>query len=561
VKFLLFFVFQIFSLFSIQGQSSYPYLSGYTWAFFCDWRLLNEDYGSHSESFRPELVNQGDTIFVDYTCLEIFAREYLPRIQNQVILITGNYGYGADLPMPGPYGNLLESPKIAAWLVQNLDREKSEKLIPIPMGIANRHWPHGNTDLLNQWMERPSVRTTLTYINLTPRPERMDCINHFRKMGFRFEESKSFDAYLSDLLHTKFVISPRGNALDSHRTWESLLMGCYPVVLSSTLDPLYQDLPVVIVNSWSEVTAEFLEEKDRELSAKTWNRDLLFAPHWFQRVKGIQFKVRHSVAESIRNIDFLDGFPSCCYLCEADTNRLGKLCKKLYESYQRDFTISDDYQIPNLIHFIWLGSPVPECSLQLIETWRDFHPSWTIKIWTDADVTEFNLQNKAAFDRAQNYGEKSDIFRYEILYRYGGVYLDTDFECLQPFDDLHRSAEFYTGTIGGTAAYHCLLNGLIGAKPGHPILKACIDNIQIGNGDHDSARIFNHTGPHYFAEILQKSLVEDDFGKAVVLPPIFFYPFNPPAQTTKDREELISRFVHPVTMAIHYWHSSWQINK
>lgn len=559
MKIFLFLVFQISMLFSIQGQSSYPHLSGYTWAFFCDWRWLNSDYGSGPEIFAAEEVKLGDTIFVDYTCLDLFAQEILPRIQDPVILITANYGYGADLPMPGPYGSLLDSPKIAAWFVQNLDREPSEKLIPIPMGIASRHWPHGNTDLLDFWMAQESERTILTYLNLTPRPERMDCIKHFSEIGFKFEGSKSFDAYLSDLLRTKFVISPRGNALDCHRTWEALLMGCYPVVKSSTLDPIFDDLPVVIVEDWSEVTEVFLEEKYREFNAKSWNRDKLFAPFWFQRVKEIQFKLRHPFAESIQKTDFLNGFPACCYLCEAEKNELGKICKKLYESYQEKFAISDEYLIPKLIHFIWLGSPLPECSAILIETWRKFHPTWTIKVWTDSDIPEFQLQNKIAFDKARNYGEKSDIFRYEILYRYGGVYFDTDFECLKPFDDLHKSSEFYTGTIGGTAEYHCLLNGLIGSRPGHPILKACIENIRVGNGDHDSARIFNDTGPHYFAQILQKTISSEDFGNVVVLPPLFFYPFNPPAQTTTDREELKKCFVHPETMAIHYWHSSWQV--
>jgi mannosyltransferase OCH1-like enzyme len=43
---------------------------------------------------------------------------------------------------------------------------------------------------------------------------------------------------------------------------------------------------------------------------------------------------------------------------------------------------------------------------------------------------------QAAFDRASNFGEKSDIWRYEILFRLGGVYVDTDFECVRPFDSL-----------------------------------------------------------------------------------------------------------------------------
>src|SRR5579872_1355260 len=96
LRYLILFSLQIPLLFAIQGESSYPYLSGYSWAFFSDWRLLNNDYGSGPESFVPEQVQLGDTIFVDFACMDEFARDFLPRIQNPVILISANYGYCAD---------------------------------------------------------------------------------------------------------------------------------------------------------------------------------------------------------------------------------------------------------------------------------------------------------------------------------------------------------------------------------------------------------------------------------------------------------------------------------
>ena len=40
------------------------------------------------------------------------------------------------------------------------------------------------------------------------------------------------------------------------------------------------------------------------------------------------------------------------------------------------------------------------------------------------------MKNNFAFSQASNWGMKSDIFRYEILMKYGGVYIDTDYECL-----------------------------------------------------------------------------------------------------------------------------------
>ena len=105
---------------------------------------------------------------------------------------------------------------------------------------------------------------------------------------------KDFAEYLDDLSRTVFVVSPLGNGMDCHRTWEALIMGCFPIVKSCTLNPLYQGLPVVIVNDWSEVTESFLVEKQRELSEKTWDLKSLFAPYWFQRVKELQEQIRQT---------------------------------------------------------------------------------------------------------------------------------------------------------------------------------------------------------------------------------------------------------------------------
>ncbi len=55
-----------------------------------------------------------------------------------------------------------------------------------------------------------------------------------------------------------FVISPHGNGVDCHRTWEALALGCVPIVRTSPLDALYEGLPVLIVSNWCEVTADFL---------------------------------------------------------------------------------------------------------------------------------------------------------------------------------------------------------------------------------------------------------------------------------------------------------------
>lgn len=284
--------------FCLQGESSYPYLSGYSWAFFSDWKMLNTDYGSGPVRFNPENVKRGDILFVDYNCLSDFAERILPKINDPILLITANYGTRADQPMPGPYASLLDDWRIAAWFVQNIDRPPTEKLLPIPIGIANKYWEHGDTSLFDTWVPQSLAkkeRKIFCYLNYTLLPNRADCTHHFQNLGIPREKSKPFKEYLEDLSQSIFVASPPGCGLDCHRTWEALLMGCYPIVLSSSLNPLYETLPVVIVRDWSEATMGFLEnqqERLQKLKDHAGSRDRLYAPYWFEKVRSMQAGVR-----------------------------------------------------------------------------------------------------------------------------------------------------------------------------------------------------------------------------------------------------------------------------
>lgn len=285
-------------VFPKERRSSYPYLSGDSWRLFCDWQV------SKKVQFNPEKVGLGDTVFVEYDSLERFAKRYLPKIQHKFILVTANCERGGDSPMPGRFAFLLENDKIAAWFVQNLDCCSSGKLVAIPIGLANSYWEHGNTELLDRAIpvalaKDRQERDIFIYVNFslhTNQREREGCFKHFAQMEkTRTAHAKPFGAYLDDLAHTVFVISPSGNGLDCHRTWEALLMGCYPVVKSSTLNPLYEGLPVVIVKDWSEVTEKFLERKRNQLDAKVYSRDKLYAAYWFYKAREIQKKLKENI--------------------------------------------------------------------------------------------------------------------------------------------------------------------------------------------------------------------------------------------------------------------------
>jgi hypothetical protein len=82
-----------------------------------------------------------------------------------------------------------------------------------------------------------------------------------------------------------FVVSPHGNGLDCHRTWEALVLGCIPIVNTSALDPLFSDLPVLIVDSWSQVNREMLSDTLKEYRNRNFNYDKLTLKFWVDTIR------------------------------------------------------------------------------------------------------------------------------------------------------------------------------------------------------------------------------------------------------------------------------------
>jgi hypothetical protein len=85
-----------------------------------------------------------------------------------------------------------------------------------------------------------------------------------------------------------FVISPHGNGLDCHRTWEALVLGCIPIVKTSPLDSLFEDLPVWIVREWSDVTEENMRGIVEAYKNTQFNYDKLQLTYWMRLIRELQ---------------------------------------------------------------------------------------------------------------------------------------------------------------------------------------------------------------------------------------------------------------------------------
>lgn len=80
------------------------------------------------------------------------------------------------------------------------------------------------------------------------------------------------------------------------------------------------------------------------------------------------------------------------------------------------------------------GSAKPREYWTFRQIWMHLHIGLTLRDWNEGNMP--NFVNQREFDEARSNSEKSDIARFELLYRYGGVYIDTDFECFKNIEEL-----------------------------------------------------------------------------------------------------------------------------
>lgn len=136
--------------------------------------------------------------------------------------------------------------------------------------------------------------------------------------------------------------------------------------------------------------------------------------------------------------------------------------------------------IPKKIHYCWFGGkPLPESAKKYIETWEKYCPDYEIIEWNEInfDVHQ-NQYCKEAYE-AKKWAFVSDYARFWILYKYGGLYFDTDVEVIKPLDDIIAKGPFMgcerdADKSGATAI--AVAPGLgLGVNPGLGLYKEILD--------------------------------------------------------------------------------------
>ena len=195
--------------------------------------------------------------------------------------------------------------------------------------------------------------------------------------------------------------------------------------------------------------------------------------------------------------------------------------------------------IPRTFHRVWLGTrPMPREFVDFGNSWLAHHPGWTMHTWTDSWASW--LSNRDAFKKSAAQSGKANILRYEILLRYGGVYVDTDFECLKNIEPLLQNVTCFVGLQSPELAN----NAIIGSIAGHPFLRDLVHNIPARMKVAPPLSI-KQSGPYYLTERLRGRR------DVTVYPPALFYPYQ-------WHERWRRHEVFPLAYGVHHWALSWR---
>jgi mannosyltransferase OCH1-like enzyme len=219
-----------------------------------------------------------------------------------------------------------------------------------------------------------------------------------------------------------------------------------------------------------------------------------------------------------------------------------------------------------------------------MQSWVHHNPDWQYVFWDDVDndllIRVFFPEFQQTYRALPSGVAQADFARYALLYQFGGVYADADFECKKPFDDLVTK---YDGFLSSEPTIHAKLlenregvficNAIMASRAGHPFWMAVLSSIK------EAARgaitdPVSLTGPRMVHQTWLKMQGVNGTAGIELLPEEYFYPeiakwnqasFDKACETItdKNRRECELLKAHPDglytnnTHAVHHWQCTW----
>ena len=214
--------------------------------------------------------------------------------------------------------------------------------------------------------------------------------------------------------------------------------------------------------------------------------------------------------------------------------------------------------IPKIIHYCWFGrGPLPELAQKCIASWKKYLPDYEIKEWNEDNFDVNIIPYTAEAYQAKKYAFVSDYARFWVLYKYGGIYFDTDVEVIRPIDDIISKGNFMgcetdASRDGSDAA--SVAPGLgLGVNPGLELVKKMLDYYEGKHFVHEAVMKNQITVVHIATQVLRENGLKNVAGiqevaDCFIYPSEYFCPIN----VTTGRIH-----VEKNTRTIHHYAGTW----
>jgi hypothetical protein len=205
-------------------------------------------------------INNNFKIFCYSNCLNniTFLISKLKFLVNPFILIFHNSDINFNNKDLILFDNLPNLKKIYTQNMNTIDN----KVIPLPIGISNSMWPHGNISKLIEIMSQNTIKDKLIFFNFninTSYEKRNECYQKIKSKNIEFLQNISFSDYLKKLSEYKYCICPEGNGIDTHRFWECIYLNVIPICKKNILvNYLKQYINIIILEDWDDLDINIL---------------------------------------------------------------------------------------------------------------------------------------------------------------------------------------------------------------------------------------------------------------------------------------------------------------
>jgi hypothetical protein len=252
-------------------------------------------------------IKKNDIVYVCNSAIQNFFKNIFPLIKEPFVLVSGDSD--VSTPFEG-FESYINEDKLIVWFSQNLTISHP-KIKNLPIGLD--YHTISKPDEVHPWgqgmlpVEQENLliqiknispdlfnRKFACYINfhfpywdINKRGDRQECLNKIDKTICWLEPNylQRYDTW-KHMSQFVFVICPFGGGYDTHRLWEALILDCIPIIKTSGLDPLLEDMNVCIVQDWSQVNQEFLLNYIKNIKHRNYNK--LRLEYWIDLIKSFR---------------------------------------------------------------------------------------------------------------------------------------------------------------------------------------------------------------------------------------------------------------------------------